>query len=133
MSEENVEIVRRCYEFLESRDESLIVELIDPDVVYDLLRNVFNPGIYVGHDGLRRFIEQVDSMWEGFRMDPEEFFDGGDYVVCAARMTARGRQSGVPAEMRLLNVWQLRDGKVVRMTGGYRERSDALEAAGLSE
>ncbi len=35
--------------------------------------------------------------------------------------------------MRLFNVWQLRDGEVVRMIGGYRERSDALEAAGLSE
>jgi hypothetical protein len=35
--------------------------------------------------------------------------------------------------MRLFNVWQLRGGKVVRMTGGYRKRSDALLAAGLSE
>jgi ketosteroid isomerase-like protein len=43
MSEENVEIVRRCYEFWGNRDESLIVELLYPDVVYDLSGNVFNP------------------------------------------------------------------------------------------
>ncbi len=133
MSQENVEIVRRCYEFWEKRDESLIVELLYPDVVYDLSGNVFNPGVHVGHDGLRSLVEQVEAMWEGFRIDPEEFFDRGEYVVCVARMTGRGRQSGVPVEMRLFNVWQLRDGRVVRMTGGYRERSDALEAAGLSE
>ncbi len=114
MSEENVEIVRRCYEFLENRDESLIVELIDPDVVYDLSRNVFNPDVYVGHEGLRSLVEQVDAMWEGFRIEPEEFSDGGEYVVCAARMTGRGRKRGVPTEMRLFQVWQLRDGKVLR-------------------
>ena len=133
MSEENVEIVRRCYEFWESRDESLIAELAYPDVVWDLSRAVFNPGVHVGHDALTRRVEQADAMWEGFCVDPEEFFEGGEYVVCAARMTGRGRQSGVPTEMRSFDVWQLRGGKVVRLTSGYRKRSDALEAAGLSE
>ena len=133
MSQENVKVIRRCNEFWENRDESLIVELIDPDVVYDLSRNVFNPGVHVGHDGLRRLVEQVDAMWEGFRVEPGEFSDGGEYVVCAARTTGRGRQSGVETGMRGFQVWQLRDGKVVQMTGGYRERADALEAAGLRE
>ena len=133
MSEENVDIVRRCNEFWANRDESLIVELIDPDVVYDLSGNVFNPEVYVGHDGLRRLVEQVDAMWEGFRIEPDDFSDGGDFVVCAARMTGRGRKSGVPTEMRLFQVWNLRDGKVLRFTGGYREHAEALEAAGLPE
>ena len=133
MSEDNVEIVRRCYEFWDKRDESLIVELLCPDVVWDVSQNVFNPDVHVGHDALRRTVERGDAMWEGLRVDPEEFFHGGEYVVCAARMTGRGRQSGVPTEMRSFDVWQLRGGKVVRVTSGYRECSDALEAAGLPE
>ncbi len=133
MSQENVEIIRRCNEFWENRDESLIVELIDPDVVWDLSRNVFNSGIHVGHGGLRRVVEQVDAMWEGFRIEPDEFSDGGEYVVCEVRATGLGRQSGVETEGRGFQVWQIRDGKVVRMTIGYRERAEALEAAGLSE
>jgi hypothetical protein len=35
--------------------------------------------------------------------------------------------------MHLFNVWELRDGKVVRYEGGYRDRDEALKAAGLSE
>jgi hypothetical protein len=35
--------------------------------------------------------------------------------------------------MRVFHVWTFREGKVVRLTGGYRERAAALEAAGLRE
>jgi hypothetical protein len=35
--------------------------------------------------------------------------------------------------MHLFAVWTLRDGKVKRMVGGYRNRSEALEAAGVRE
>jgi hypothetical protein len=48
-------------------------------------------------------------------------------------MSARGRGSGVEVEMQLFAVWTLREGKVLRLTGGYRDRAEALEAAGLRE
>ena len=35
--------------------------------------------------------------------------------------------------MRIFQVWTLRDSKVVRMVGGYRNRPEALEAAGLKD
>ena len=35
--------------------------------------------------------------------------------------------------MHFFTLWTLRDGKVVRLTGGYRDRAEALEAAGLRE
>jgi ketosteroid isomerase-like protein len=133
MSEENVEIVRRCYEFWTNRDFSLLTEVVDPDAVLDLSRNVFNPGIHRGFDDFRRFLEQVDEVWENFQIQPEELIDGGDHVVAASRMSGRGRGSGVEVEMQLFAVWTLRDGKVLRLAGGYRDRVEALEAAGLSE
>jgi hypothetical protein len=54
-------------------------------------------------------------------------------VVVAVRISGKGRESRVQTEMRPFNVWTLRDSKVIRLTGGYRDRTDALEAAGLSE
>ena len=135
MSQEKVEVVRRCYEsdFWTNRDFSVAPDLAHPDVVLDLSRNIFNPGVYQGLDGLRRFVEQVDEMWEDFQIEPEELIDGGDQVVAAVRMSGRGRGSGVEAEMQVFAVWTLREGKVSRMTGGYRDRAEALEAAGLKE
>ena len=133
MSEENVEIVRRCMEYWDRRDDSFLTELVDPDAVLDLSRNVFNPDVYRGYEGFRRYVEVVEEMWEDFEARPEEFIDGGESVVVAVRISGKGRESGVATEMQLFNVWTLREGKVVRITGGYRDRAEALEAAGLSE
>jgi ketosteroid isomerase-like protein len=133
MSQENVEIVRRCYGLGADRDFSTPSELAHPDAVFDLSRNVFNPGVHRGLDGFRHFLEQVDEMWEDFQIDPQEFIDAGDNVFVASRMSGRGRGSGVEFEMRAFAIWTLREGKVLRIAAGYRDRADALEAAGLSE
>jgi uncharacterized protein len=133
MSQENVEIVRRCSEFFRSRDFSYLAEVVDPEFVFDVSRNVFNPGVHRGLDGFRRFIGQVDEMWETFDLEVEELVDGGDRVVTGVRIAGRGRGSGIEVEMHVFNVWTLRGGKVLRYEGGYRDRKEALEAAGLSE
>jgi ketosteroid isomerase-like protein len=133
MSQEDVEIVRRCYGFWIDRDFSAIEEFIHPDAVIDLSRNVFNPGVHRGLEGFRHLLEQVDEMWDTFQIEPEEFIDAGDNVFVASRMSGRGRGSGVEAEMRAFAIWTLREGKVSQVAAGYRDRADVLEAAGLRE
>jgi ketosteroid isomerase-like protein len=133
MSQDNVDVVRRCYALWETRDFAAIPEVAHPDVVVDLSRNVFNPGVYRGMDGFLRFVAQVDEMWDDLRLDPEEFIDADDdNVVAVVRLSGTGRVSGVPADMRVFSIWALRDGKVARMTGGYRNRAEVLADAGLS-
>jgi ketosteroid isomerase-like protein len=131
MSEENV--VRRAAEFWVTRDFSPMTELFDSEVVIDLSRNVFNPDIYRGYDGVRRYVEVVDEMWDDFTVELQEVVGEGDRVVTGTVISGVGRGSGVKAEMTLFQVWSLRDGKVVRITGGYRDRAQAREAAGLGE
>ena len=134
MSQANVEMVRNLYGFWQDRDYAAVEGAIHPDVVVDLSRNVFNPGIYRGVEGFRRnVVEQVDEMWDDFRIEPQRFIDADDTVVVAARISGKGRSSGVKAEMPVFAAWTLREGKVSRVTGGFRDRGDALEAAGLSE
>ena len=133
MSQENVEVVRRVYGSWPDPDLAASAGLVHPDVVIDLSRNVFNPGIHRGLDGFRRFLEQVDEMWQNFRITPEEFLDAGDNVFVAYRISGKGRGSGIETEMRLFGVWTLREGRVSLFRGGYRNRTEALEAAGLAE
>jgi ketosteroid isomerase-like protein len=133
MSQENVEVVRRCYGFWADRNLSAIADVVHPDGVVDLSRNVFNPGVHRGFDAFVSFVEQVDEMWENFEVEPEELIDAGDNVVVASRISGKGRGSGVETAMRVYAVWTLREGKVARLTGGFRDRAEALEAAGLSE
>ena len=126
MSEENVEIVRRGFEIWKSRDLSEVPDLTHPDFVLDLSRNIFNPDLYRGTDGIRLFFERVDEMWGELEVNAEEIIDGDDRVVVASRLQGVGRD-GVEANMLVFQVWEFRDGKVVRLTGGFRERDEALE------
>jgi ketosteroid isomerase-like protein len=133
MSQENVEIVRGLAGFWRDRDYSAVEKAIHPDAVLDVSRNVFNPGVHRGLDALRRFMEQTDEMWDDFDVSPVEYIDAGDKVIVANQVSGTGRGSGVKTEMLLFAVVAFRDNKILRYTGGFRTRAEALEAAGLSE
>jgi uncharacterized protein len=133
MSQENVELVRRVYELWPTRQWSLIPDLFAPDVEIDLSRNVFNPDIYRGHAGTEKMLRAVEDMWDHFQIVPTELIDAGDKVVVAVTIKGTGKESGVDVSMQVLNIWTIRDSMIVRVVGGYRDRSEALEAAGLSE
>jgi len=132
MSRENVELVRRWFEAGEARDYSAFPDLFHPDFVLDLSRNIFNPDTYRGVEGLRLFAERMDEMWEEMEAHPDEIIDAGDWAVVAVRMKGTGRD-GVQGEMVVFSVYEFREGKITRITGGFRERDEALEAAGLQE
>jgi ketosteroid isomerase-like protein len=56
----------------------------------------------------------------------------GDRVVVVTTHEAKGRTSGVPIREQTAQVMTVRDCKIVRQDF-FGERSEALEAAGLSE
>jgi ketosteroid isomerase-like protein len=102
-------------------------------LVWDVSRRVFHPAVYHGLDGFWRFVEQVDEMRENLQFVPEEFIDAGDHVLTSIRLSGWGRGSGVQAEMRGFAIWTFREGKLSRVTGGFRDRAEALEPASLRE
>jgi len=115
------------------REFERIPEFFDPEVVIDLSRNVFNPDVYHGYDGVERFLQGVEETWESFDVEIDQAIDEGDTVVTASRISGKGRGSGVQTEMRIFEVWTLRAGRIVSVVGGYRDRAAALEDAGLAE
>jgi ketosteroid isomerase-like protein len=131
MSEENVTVVREALAGFNTRDPALA--LADPDIVIDATRNVFNPGTYVGLDGIRRVLAGMDDTWEEMRVEPHEFLDAGERVVVIGKLIGKGKGSGVEVERFNGQIWTVRDGLVVRLEIGFTDRASVLEAAGLSE
>jgi ketosteroid isomerase-like protein len=88
--------------------------------------------VFRGREGLTQLWAIFRGAWGEFRFEPERFFDAGDRVVTFVRIVAKGGASGVPIELKTAHVGTVRDG---RFTSArlYRDRSEALEAAGLSE
>ena len=71
--------------------------------------------------------------WEDWRLEVEQIIDlGGERVLVLARESGRGNGSGIKIEHPHAVIATVRNGKIVH-TLGFVERSQALEAAGLSE
>src|SRR5437667_79548 len=110
MSQENVEIVRRGYEGYNRTGES-VLELVDPDGVWDNSNAVFDPAVYRGLDGVREFLLWLREMWKQVRLEAEEFIVvDEDRVIVPTRIVSIGRE-GVQTIAHNANLFTLRDGK----------------------
>jgi ketosteroid isomerase-like protein len=134
MSEENVEVVRRWWEGF-NEDGMPPLALCDKEI------EIRNPpdfpvrGLYQGHDGVRRWRDQVFDIFDNPRVEPEHIVDvhgDGKTVLMLLRATGTASHTGIEVDYEWAAVWTIRAGKVLRGQG-YLNRADALEAAGLSE
>jgi ketosteroid isomerase-like protein len=132
MSQENVEIIRRGYDNLNRRDVEAWLEAFHPDAeMYDLAGRPDVPARR-GHDALRKWVEMMDETWENGRHEPLRFIPAGAFVLVVLRARGRRRGVGVPVDIPLFHVFEMRDGKVERGRA-YLDEEEALEAVGLSE
>ncbi len=106
---------------------------LDEDVVLLDLEETPDTGVFRGHDGVRAWLAKLQEAWgEGFRFEPMNITQGDAVVLVDTRASGVGVGGGVPIEMTVYMVLRFRDQKVV-WTKSFMDRSDALEAAGLSE
>ncbi len=85
-----------------------------------------------GHDGFLRSIADWESAWVDYSFDLEELIDAGDRVVVILHTTATGRTSGLKLDRRDAQVYELRDGRVVRLDY-FGTKAEALKATGRRE
>jgi hypothetical protein len=105
VSEEDVEVMRRLYSlgggsfFLSAEQEAALApqleglldpkfEFIPPPIFLDFETR------YVGLDGARRFQQQMDEVWEDWRLETVRLLDAGEHVVVFASISGTARVSG---------------------------------------
>jgi ketosteroid isomerase-like protein len=131
MSEENVEIVRRMYEAFHGGDGDRALSYFDPEVMLDASRRV-DGGIGTGHENLSANIARWIGTFDEWRQEIEEIRDVDDLVYVVLTQHGRGKGSGIEVETRYAVLYEIKGGKISRMTA-YNDPAEALEAAGLSE
>jgi len=133
MSEENVEIVRQVYDWVNERRWNRMAELLDSDVAqYGTVGGLDEGTVVRGVSEIRQMYEREAEAWDRQRIQPERLIDAGDRVVVFQREYQRGRTSGLELVVETAAVVDLRNGRIVRIQG-YMNRAAALRAAGLSE
>ena len=130
MSQENVDVIRRGYEYFRASGKIRA----HPDLVWDVSKLGW-PGqqIYSGPEGANQFNAEWADAWDDWELEVEDFLDaGGSVVVVIVNQRGRSKATGIPVDMRFAQLWWLRDGLAFRMQM-YASVDEALEAAGLSE
>ena len=132
MSEENVEIVRAQYASFGQLAEggevrSYVLGYYDPKCEY---RPVEEIDAIRGHEALIEYFERWLEAWSSYSDTVEEIIDGGEIVVAAISINGRGRTSGVEIRQRFFHVFEMHEGRIIRLRE-HLDRDSALEAAGL--
>jgi ketosteroid isomerase-like protein len=131
MSRENVELVRRFYQqYLETGE--LPWNMLDDEIEVHDHDTPDQRGVYRGHAGVGRWLDDWEAAWAEWSIETEEFIDAGDHVVVVIRMRTKGFGSGVELDRQDALAYRCRNDLIIR-TDYYNSREQALEAVGLSE
>jgi ketosteroid isomerase-like protein len=130
MSQENVDAVNRAISAINERDVDAYLAVCTPDV------ELINPiaaieGPNRGESGIRRFFDGIREGATRFELEVERLEPLGDDRVLGFLTLNVESERGFPQRQPLTNLYELEGGKLSRVRV-FRDRAEALEAAGLS-
>jgi uncharacterized protein len=127
------DVVRRAYEAFNREGSKGTLPFLHEDVEWDeSALPARRPGVFRGHDGMLELDRQNAGLWREIKAEVDEVVDAGDNRVLALlRAIGRGRFTGEEVVLPIAHVWEMRDGKGVRVTL-YLDPQLAMEAAGIS-
>jgi ketosteroid isomerase-like protein len=107
------------------------VEWADPEIEF-VIADGPEPGRWTGVEGLAPSLLDFQSAWEEYHSEAQEYRELDDEgVLVLTYASGRGKASGVEMGGKRANLFQLRAGKVTRLTV-YWDRARALADAGLA-
>jgi ketosteroid isomerase-like protein len=131
MSEQNVELVQRAFQWLQANDIDSFLTIVDPDVeLHSLVLEL--EGTFRGRDGVREWWSNVHGVFPDWHPELVDVRDQGEWVIARGRFGGTGATSRVAVAGDIWLVLRWRDGKMV-WYGAFRTETEALEAAGLRE
>ena len=130
---DNVDVVREMFEAFNSEDIERMLAFTHPDFEVAVPPELSaEPDVYRGLDGMRRYWESFQDAMEQIRFQPGRVADTEQGVLVEMHVTARGRQTGIPVEQRVIGVWEIRDHKAFHIRV-FPAMEDAHAVLGLDE
>jgi ketosteroid isomerase-like protein len=108
-------MVGRLFNAFNQRDILEIVELCAPRMEFFTItaQEMGRGGPYVGPDGLRDYLEDVERFWEELLITPGRVERRDDRLLVIGRVFVRNRELGI-RDMPVAWIWQVEDGFFVR-------------------
>jgi ketosteroid isomerase-like protein len=130
MAQENLEVARELLDAFKRRDLPAAVDLIDPGAEFYAISSNGRERIYLGHDGVRQYLDDISQAGFELELLPQEYHEVGDYVVALGMVHARS--AGDYLAESVAWVWKIERGKAV-WGRVYTDPDEALAAMGLDE
>jgi ketosteroid isomerase-like protein len=92
-------------------------------------------GSYRGHDGIRRWLAEMDEGWSSWAVKMDAAREVGALVLVEATLSARSSVNDIAMSHRFWIVWEVRDGRAARgihcvdLEEALREAALALPSA----
>jgi ketosteroid isomerase-like protein len=108
-----VVLVERLFDAFAARDEDALLAIMDPEIeFFGPTATVLNEGkCYRGHDGMRRYLQDVETLWAELKTMPSRFREVGNHVVVMGRVKARARD-GLEIDGPAAWVWRVEDNMI---------------------
>jgi ketosteroid isomerase-like protein len=130
MSSPNLDLVRVIYAAV-ARGDYASAEWADPTIEYVVIDGP-EPGTRTGLEGISEAVRTMFGVFEDLRDEAEDYRELDEArVLVLSRFSGRGRASGLAVGQKAAQVFELRDGKVIRITV-YMDRDRALADLGLN-
>jgi ketosteroid isomerase-like protein len=129
MSRENLELIRAGFAAHNRGDLDALTEVYDPEVVFETLLL----GTHHGNEAIRLIYEENQKTLSGYTVEPVELIDSGEQVVAVAQVNGVGPVSQLAMDGdQFAFLFTITNGRVIREQA-FRNRDEALEAAGLRD
>ena len=130
MSQENLDLIRAGFDAHNRGDLDALTQVYDEHVVFETLLL----GTHHGNEAIRLIYEENQKTLTGYDVVPVELIENGDQVLAVAQVIGAGSSSEIAMESsdKFAFLFTIKNGRVTREQA-FRNKEDALEAAGLKE
>ena len=124
--------LRSAYAAFNRGDVDAAVKPFDAQIEWTEPAEFPGGGTYHGRDAVKHYLAQSRSSWAEGSSEPERFITAGNRIVVFVHVRARSKGSNEWNEVRLADVYSIRDGQLVEMRA-FSDRKEALQWAGVED
>lgn len=123
---ESADVVRLVFDRFNAGDDDGFVELCAPQIEFHDVPEIPDSQTYSGHDGVRKWLENVREPFESVEMKRWAVEESGRCVLVETSAEGEGASSGAGIGWRIWTVWRVHDGAIT-YHHGYSSEADARE------